>query len=612
MINLKDIFGEINDLKVEPISGTDAAFLYAEAPKSPMHIGGLSIVEGSLSFEDFRAVIASRIHQVPKFRKKLVSVPMNLDYPYWADDPNFDLDMHLHHIALPAPRDWETLRSLSSSIFSIPLDKSRPLWELTFVEGLDGLSQVPPGSVAVIAKIHHVMIDGMSGLGIMGVVYDMMPNVKVDKTKKPRPFNPEPIPNELAMLLKSSAEFVKDPLKLPKVVSQTLSDILVKKMSPKLEPSELPKSSMSAPKTIFNENISARRKWGTALLSFDRIKKLKDTTQMTVNDLMLGICSGAIRKYLLEKDKLPSQSLIANVPVSIRKKSDEGKMNNKISNILINLATNIEDPIERLETIHEHTIQGKLKNKGVGAKKLTKLADAVPFGLANVAAGIYSRYNLSKLHNPIFNVTISNVPGPQFPLYLNGHKVQSVMAMAPIIDGLGLIINILSYNGQVTISATSDATTIPDIDVFARYLRESANELEELILAQKPKPKSKTKTDEKKISVANEYFLSLKDYIKANPTSTSACSGRCQLSMKGEAENNWQYNFNKEKALIKKGVYKKPDLLLVFEEKHLKRIISGELGIKEAAVQGRIKVNGDEEKMEALLTVLAEYQGANK
>ena len=602
MIDFKNILKDVNDLKIEPISGTDAAFLYAEAPHSPMHLGGLSIVEGSLSFQDFKAVIASRIHQVPKFRKRLISVPMNLDYPYWADDPNFDLDMHLHHIALPAPGDWETLRNLSSSIFSIPLDKSRPLWSINFIEGLDKVSQVPPGSVAVIAKIHHVMIDGMSGLGIMGIMYDMMPGIKVDKEKELKPYNPEPIPNELSLLLKTSTNFVKDPLKLPKVASQTVMDLLKKRMTPKVQATELPKSSMSAPRTIFNEPISPKRKWGTAILSLKRIKKLKDLTQMTINDLMLGICAGALRKYLLEKDKLPNQSLVANVPVSIRTKKESGEMNNKIANILIKLATNIEDPIERLEAIHEHTVQGKLKKKGVGAKKLTKIADAVPFGLVNVAAGIYSRYNLSKLHNPIFNVTISNVPGPQFPLYLNGHKVQSVMAMAPIIDGLGLIINILSYNGVVTISATSDAKTMPDMDLFARHLRDAANELEELILNMEKKPKPK-KEEVKPLD--EDFFKIIKTYFKDNPKSADDLTGLYQFRIKGGSNpSDWQMNLNKVPT-VKKGLYKKPDVVLSIQNKHLKRILKRDLSIQEAIIQGRIKAEGNKEKIKGVTDLLA-------
>lgn len=605
MIDIKNIFQDLSKADLDPISGTDAAFLYAENPHSPMHIGGLSIVEGAISFQDFKAIIASRIHQIPKFRQRLLSVPFNLDYPYWSDDPNFDLDMHLNHIALPAPGDWKTLRDLSSSIFSIPLDHSRPLWSITFIEGLNNMSQVPPGSVAILAKIHHVMIDGMSGLGIMGIMYDMMPNQKIDDKIKPKPFKPKELPNDLTLLMKTYSNFIKDPLKLPKVASKTMFDLLKNRVTPKIKPTELPKASFTAPRTVFNEPIVAKRKWGTAILSLKRIKKLKEVANVTINDIALTICGGALRKYLLEKDKLPTQPLVANVPVSIRTKSEEGQMNNKIANILIRLATNVEDPIERLEIIHENTVQGKTKNKAVGAKKLTKLANAVPFGLANLAAGIYSRYNLSKLHNPLFNVTISNVPGPQFPLYLNGHKVLSVMAMAPVIDGLGLIINILSYNGEVTISSTADAKSMPDIDLFSRYIRDAANELEDRILN---KGKAISPTKAKTTPKYNKFFTSLKKYLKANPNIEEEYNGLYQFHITGDEAVDWQVNLNRAPGIVKKGKYANPDTIITIKDTHLERIAQGELNIEEAFIQGRIKVDGNASKLQNMMALISKME----
>ncbi len=601
---LKDILNKVEDAldpTVKPISGYDAAFLYSDSPKSPMHIAGLTIIEGSIDFEGFKHNIATKLHQVPKFRQRLVSVPMNLGYPYWADDPNFDLDLHIQRIKLPDPADWETLRDLTASITSTPLDLRRPLWSMTFIEGLNNVSQVPEGSVALFSKVHHVMIDGMSGMGIMGILLSFDPSDKPDMSEQPRAYKPDPLPNELTLLAKSGVDFLKDPLKIPRVAGRTLVKVAQSQMSKRMQvKSDIPKSA-GAPKTIFNQSISPRRTWGTALLSLDRIKALKKAMDATVNDVILAICAGGIRKYLVEKDKLPGQSLIANVPISIRKEKD-GEMKNKISNMLIPIATQIEDPIERLEAIQEHTSRGKVRHKAMGAKTLAKLADAVPFGLANLAAGVYSRYNLNEYHRPPFNVTITNVPGPQFPLYMNGHKILSIFALTPVVDGLGLIIAVLSYNGQVSITATSDAKTMPDADQFARYIRESANELEAIILKREKQKEVKKKAKPK----SDPFFTALRKRFKATKKWEKKFIGTYQITVNGCAEEiHHQINVTEKSATVKKGVTKNPKASLIIDDEYLYRVHKKELRLEEAQIQGRIKMEGGARNTKYLIQLLS-------
>jgi len=600
----KDILSKIEtalDPSVKSISGYDAAFLYSDSPKSPMHISSLVVVEGSIDFEGFRHNIATKLHQIPKFRQRLVNVPMNLGYPYWADDPNFDIDLHIQRIKLPDPADWETLRNLTASISSTPLDLRRPLWSMTFIEGLDNVSQVPKGSVALVSKVHHVMIDGMSGMGIMGVLLSFDPSDKPDMSEQPRVYKPEPLPNELTLLAKSGVDFLKDPLKIPRVAGRTLVKVAQSQMSSRMQvKSDIPKSA-GAPKTIFNQSISPRRTWGTALLSLARIKALKKAMDATVNDVILAICAGGIRKYLVEKDKLPAQSLIANVPISIRKEKD-GEIENKISNMLIPIATQIEDPIERLEAIQEQTSIGKVRHKAMGAKTLAKLADAVPFGLANLAAGVYSRYNLNEYHRPPFNVTITNVPGPQFPLYMNGHKILSIFALTPVVDGLGLIIAVLSYNGQVSITATSDAKTMPDADQFARYIRESANELEAIILKREKQKEVKKKAKPK----SNPFFTALRKRFKTKSKWEKKFIGIYQVTVNGCTEQVCQQIIVTEKsAIIKKGVTKNPKATLIIDDEYLYRIHKKELRIEEAQIQGRIKMEGGARNQKYFITLLS-------
>ena len=268
------IIKSFDNSQLQPITGVDATFLYTETPTSPMHLGSVAVIEGSIKFETFKSIIQSRIHMVPKFRQRLVYVPFSIDYPYWVDDPNFDIDMHIHHIALPKPGNWKALRKIASQIFSEPLSQTRPLWSFTFVEGLDNIPQVPKGSVAIISKVHHVAIDGVAGAGMLGLLFDFSPHVQ--DIPDPKPYKPAPIPNELAMILKSTMSFVEKPLKFPKLVSETVMASFKAGMLTRGMKVDLPTAPFSAPASPLNGIIAAQRKWNTAILSLDRVKALKE------------------------------------------------------------------------------------------------------------------------------------------------------------------------------------------------------------------------------------------------------------------------------------------------------------------------------------------------
>ncbi|GEQ86976.1 hypothetical protein ULMS_24840 [Patiriisocius marinistellae] len=590
-LDIKDIVQDALDGSIKQISGSDAAFLYAESPTSPMHIASLNIVEGSLNFKDFKKIVASKMHLIPKFRQRLLNVPMNLDYPYWVDDPNFDLDLHLNRIKLPDPSNWKTLRSLTSSIFSAPLDLRRPLWSIHFIEGIDEIAQVPKGSVAIVSKVHHVMIDGSSGVGIMGVLFDNEKNLKDIKRDAPKSFDPDPLPDDLSLLLKSGYGFIKNPFKIPKTIVETTYSFIKNKASKTLSiQKEFASARYPVPITIFNENISAKRTWGTAILSFDRINTLRKITGGSVNDIILAFCAGAIRKYLKDREKLPLQPLVANVPISIR--GEDTSHNNQIANMMIQLATHIEDPLERLEYIQEQTMLGKSRHKTMGAKTLSKMADAVPFGLANLAAGLYSKYNIKDLHRPPFNVTITNVPGPRNTLYLNGHKVVSVFTLTPVVDGFGLIIAAFSYNENVTITATSDAKTMPDADKFARYIRESANELEKIILDNE-KAKVKVTKVKKDNSKSASFFSTFKRYLNKQKSIDSKLKGIYHIDVDmGVTSQCWEINLTQEKPTIKKSKNLDPTTLMEIEDANLYDLYKGNLLFDELKIQQRLKLSG--------------------
>ena len=602
---ISDLLQDALDSSIQQISGQDATFLYAESPSSPMHIATLTIVEGSIAFNDFKEIVASKLHLIPKFRKKLLNVPLNLDYPYWVDDPNFDIDLHINRLKLPDPANWKTLREMTSSIFSSPLDLRRPLWSISFVEGLDEVSQVPKGSIAIVSKIHHVMIDGSSGVGIMGILFDKNEEDKNKKTPAPKPYEPEPLPDEISLLLKSSYGFIKNPLKIPKLIGETAFSLIKGKMNNQLNSKKIiHKNSFSTPKTIFNESVSPKRTWGTAILNFDRINTLRKIMDVSINDLILAICAGGIRRYLEEKEKLPAQPLVANVPISIRVKGDNQKMNNQISNMLVKIATHIKDPIERLEYIQEQTNLGKSKHKAVGAKALSKMADAVPFGLANLAAGLYTKYNIKEFHRPPFNVTITNVPGPQNPLYLKGHKIVGIFGLTPVLDGFGLIIAAFSYNGLVSITTTSDAKTMPDTDKFSRYIRESANELEELILE-----KGKQKTVEKVEKIKSySFFTAIKKVLNEDKKLRKQTLGLYDFQLNlDDAKISYQLEILEETVSVKKKTTLKPSVKIEIDDVNLLNLYKKNLLIEELLIQERIKLTGTKKNTNKLLQLLSKF-----
>ncbi|MDF1699090.1 MAG: wax ester/triacylglycerol synthase family O-acyltransferase [Saprospiraceae bacterium] len=600
MIN--KLISQLNLPNVKSISGMDATFLYAETPTSPMHVGSVAILEGSLKYKDFRKLIMSRIHLIPKFRRRLMYVPFSVDHPYWVDDPDFNIDMHIKHVALPKPGDWKHLRRMASREFSEPLDQSRPLWSFTFVEGLDNLSQVKKGSVAIISKVHHVAIDGMAGAGLLAVLFDFGP--KAGEIPPPKPYKPKPVPNEISLMLKSGLGFAKDPLKFPRIMKESLEATVRAGFVTRAQHLDLPTAPFTAPKTPLNGIISAERKWNTSIISLSRVKRLKNIMGTTVNDILLAICSGAIRRYLKEKKKLPKKPLVAMVPISTREK-EGGIDGNQLSAMLVQLATHIEDPIERLEKIYENTIKGKTYQGATGAKTLSNLAESVPFGVANQAARLYSRFHLSKMHNPVFNVVITNVPGPQIPIYMHGHKLLHIMGMAPIIDGMGLIITILSYGDEITISPTTDKYSMPDSTAFSNYILDAANELEKHVLEYDTSKVKKTKEKVKRSTTkTNTYFTKVRRNIKANPKAFEGLNGKVQFLIKGPEPVDYLLNLDAKVPTIRKHRAKTFDVSFTIQDVHLKKIETGELDYESALVQGRLVLTGNEALAKRILDIL--------
>jgi diacylglycerol O-acyltransferase / wax synthase len=473
---------------LEQLTGLDALFLYLETDNAPMHIGGVSILDvntpyGRLDFATFRRLLAARLGASKVFRQKLTNVPLNLGKPYWIEDADFHIDRHLERTQLPEPGGNREVAALASWEFAHPLDRSQPLWQFVWAEGVDGIEGVPPGSVALISKIHHAAIDGVSGAEILGALFDLEP--KAPPAEEPQPQGtPEAdageVPSPLELLGRAGRGLLQLGKAYPGTVKETVQGLARSGAvwgRHRIKPPPLP---FAAPRTRLNTHIDRERTWGCEILPLDRLKALRKATEFdaTLNDVVLAICAGALRAYLLEKDDLPEKPLVAMVPISVRTADKKGAMGNEVSAMLVPLATDEADPLKRLERIHRDAAGAKVHHQAIGATTLADYSQFIPFSVAGMASRLYTRMELADKHRPIFNLVITNVPGPQQPLYIGGARLLAHAGMAPIFDGLGLILPIFSFDGKLSIGALSSRNILPDMERFTAGLRESLEALE--------------------------------------------------------------------------------------------------------------------------------------
>lgn len=460
-------------------------FLYMETPRMPMHLGGVYIFEQppgkSFDFEGFKKMLRQRLHLSRIFRERLIELPLNLGHPYWVEDPDFDLEYHLTRIGLPGDGSMAELMELAATIFSRPLDRSHPLWQMLIVEGLNAPEVAPPGSFAMIYKVHHCAIDGASGAEIMSALLDFSPNPRQVNAPE-KAWKPERIPTSMELIARSYGARLGSPLKIFNYLRNNLGgmvDTAAEVLKNKLQPPPFP---FTAPHTPFNTEVSYHRIFRTTGMELKRIKAIKNAAGTTVNDTMLAICAGGLRKYLLEKEALPEKPLIAMAPISVRSKDEKGRMGNKVSAMLVDLATNEADPLLRLQLIHDHASAAKQVSKGLAPENLL---DFVPAELAALSAQLYTRMHIPDRTKPVFNLVITNVPGPPMPLYMAGAKLLHHFAMAPLLDGLGLLLVIFSYAGKISLGAISCREIMPDLDQLMDYVQEALDELEASVISNK-------------------------------------------------------------------------------------------------------------------------------
>ncbi|HEY1635208.1 MAG TPA: wax ester/triacylglycerol synthase family O-acyltransferase [Acidimicrobiales bacterium] len=490
---------------MERLSGIDAGFLYMETPTLHMHTLKISIVDpatapGGYSFARVGEVLGERLHLLPPFRRRLVEVPGGLHHPLWVEDPEFDLAHHLHRAEIAAPGGPRQLSELISDIASRQLDRRYPLWELWVVEGVEH------GHIGFVAKIHHAAADGVAAAAMLANLLQAeadpegRPRGAADPGGRPEDaadagdqseespdpgpvaaarasWRPEPIPAPAERLVDAVRDLLRSLAGLPGLLGRTASGfaaVVRRRRSGALSP-PLP---FSTPRTSFNRALTPNRWFAMASLPLDEVKVVRRAFDVTVNDVVLALCAGALRRYLDERGELPDRPLLAGVPVSAGTTDQEQRLaGNRVSNLFTSLRTDIADPVERLRAIHDVTQAAKEVQHALGAELLIDWSEITPPLLFSAWMRLYSRLRLADRHRPPINLVISNVPGPRQPLHIAGGRLLDIYSMGPILEGIGLNVTVWSYLDRLGFGLVACRETMPDLWDLADHLDDALAEL---------------------------------------------------------------------------------------------------------------------------------------
>jgi len=444
---------------MDRLSGLDASFLYLETPAQLMHVCGVIVLDTSTmpdgyTYGGFRDEIDRRVRDVPEFTRRLRKVPLGLDHPVWVHDRHFDVDRHVHRLALPSPGGPTELAELTSHLAGLPLDRSRPLWEMWVIEGYRD------DHVVVFMKMHHATVDGVSGFNLLSHLCSL--EADQPPMAPPEPLQPDREPGQAELLGRALVTTVTRPLNAVRLL--TPSAQLITRTVGRARAGTAMAAPFSAPRTSFNGTITGRRAIALADMDLEDIRQIKNATGTTVNDVVLAIAGGALRSYLLDRDELPSSSLMATVPVSVREESRRSSGANKVSALFAKLGTDTEDPLERLQDMAQSNKNAKEHHQAISADSLQDWAEfAAPrtFGLAVRA---YAGLKLPEKHPVVHNLVISNVPGPPVPLYFMGARIDGLYPLGPVFHGAGLNITVMSNNGQVHVGIIACRESMSDVD----------------------------------------------------------------------------------------------------------------------------------------------------
>jgi WS/DGAT/MGAT family acyltransferase len=467
---------------MQQLTGLDAAFLALETTNSTGHVGGVCLLDPAdapkpLDLALLTDTLAQRLPLVPVLRRKLLEVPLGLDQPYWIDDPDFDIEYHIREVGLPTPGSQAQLTEQLARLHARPLDRRRPLWEMYLITGL------ADGMVAVYTKVHHAAIDGVSGAELLTVLLDLSPEGR--ELPPAEDFVAARPPGSLTLLARTAArlawrpvqtvqlagEFVKRVPSMAPLVSPFIGEILGLNRG---DGSVIPTTLGLAPSTPFNRKITPHRRVAFRSVSLADVKTVKNAFGTSVNDVVMAMCAGALRHWLADHDALPGSPLNAMIPVSVRDDAAKGKLGNRVSAMLAALPTNLDDPEQRLAVVHEATKVAKAQQAVIPQGLVDDISDFAPPALtARAARVVFATGMMHRL--PPFNIVISNVPGPNVPVYLAGARMLAQYPLSVIIDGQGLNITLVGYLGQLHFGLVACRELVPDIDALAGYLIDELN-----------------------------------------------------------------------------------------------------------------------------------------
>ena len=473
---------------MEQLSWTDDMMLRAEKPETPMQIQMLLIYDqstapdGRVTFKRILGEIDARLHLAPTFRRRLTELPGGLHMPYWVDDPDFDLEYHVRHIALPQPGDWRQLCIQIARIHGRQLDLRRPPWEMTVIEGLNAIPGVPAGSFAISLKLHHCVVDGMESVELMAAMHDLAFDSPRPAAPE-KPWKPGALPSTADLVSRTAINGVLHPLRAGKVLIPSAFNALRHiaelpgKLAGGVAATLAPGSgSLFAPSTRFNDAATPHRVFDARFHDLADFKRIKACVpDATINDVALAYVGGALRHYLDGHGELPDETLVAACPMSIRSSGESGTGGNRLFGRLQALGTTIADPLERLAAIVEETSVFRDTSDSSSSVRLMELVGTVPTTLLGLTVKAASAVPISG--PTIANTTVSNVPGPADPLFFAGARLLRVTGLGPLIGGMNLFHIVASYNGTVSIGVTADRSALPDPGHYADCMQSAFQEM---------------------------------------------------------------------------------------------------------------------------------------